>query len=129
MKIKVADIAKIEIFAPGTNGERALRIEEADGEVLIFDEEKYPDLEIVERKNSDVWVIDRAELKEIGINCPLSAKISLFYSRKKKYYLLSCREYDFCVWDQNIEAAKERFFIDIASQTSYIPGNSKENEN
>jgi hypothetical protein len=39
MKHQVKDIKKIELFAPGTAGERALRIETAD-RVEIYDEEK-----------------------------------------------------------------------------------------
>lgn len=38
MKFKTADIKKIEIFAPGTAGERAIRVETAKGEVVIIDE-------------------------------------------------------------------------------------------
>jgi len=51
MKIKVADIAKIEIFAPGTNGERALRIEEENGEVNIIDEDKILNISVDKGKN------------------------------------------------------------------------------
>ena len=38
MNFKTADLAKIEIFAPGTAGERAIRVEKKDGEVVIIDE-------------------------------------------------------------------------------------------
>lgn len=45
MKFKIADIIKIEIFAPGTAGERAIRVETTEG-VEIFDEDKFSELEI-----------------------------------------------------------------------------------
>lgn len=43
MKIKTSDIRKIEVFAPGTAGERAIRLE-TESDVYIFDVDKYPEL-------------------------------------------------------------------------------------
>ncbi len=53
MKFKTAEIKKIELFAPGTAGERALRIETADG-VEIYDEAQYGEIEI--RKTVEKFV-------------------------------------------------------------------------
>ena len=38
MDFKISSLAKIEIFSPGTAGERAIRVEKKDGEVIIIDE-------------------------------------------------------------------------------------------
>ena len=38
MNFKTSELAKIELFAPGTAGERALRLEKKTGEVIILDE-------------------------------------------------------------------------------------------
>lgn len=38
MNFKTSELAKIELFAPGTAGERALRLEKKTGEVIIVDE-------------------------------------------------------------------------------------------
>jgi len=51
MKFKTADIKKIEIFAPGTAGERAIRVETKEGEVEIFNEDDYPEIEIKENEH------------------------------------------------------------------------------
>ncbi len=54
MKHKIKDIKKIELFAPGTAGERAIRIETSDGGVEIYDEAQYGEIEI--RKTVEQFV-------------------------------------------------------------------------
>lgn len=53
-KFKIADIRKIEIFAPGTAGERAIRVE-TNKVVEIFDQNKFPELEF---KDLEAFVED-----------------------------------------------------------------------
>ena len=60
MKIKTGDINKIEIFAPGTAGERAIRVETKD-DVQIFDIEEYP---LLEMKSSKSFVEEFYETDE-----------------------------------------------------------------
>lgn len=53
MKFKTSEIKKIELFAPGTAGERAIRIETTNG-VEIFDAAQFGELEI--RKTVEQFV-------------------------------------------------------------------------
>ncbi len=66
MIFKLSDILKIEIFAPGTAGERAIRVETEDG-VEIFDQEKFAELEIKESpKPSSYLFLQKSDDKILG---------------------------------------------------------------
>lgn len=63
MKFKIADIKRIEIFAPGTAGERAIRVETFDGNIEILNQLDFHSLNFIKKEKIHV-IIDLAKLGE-----------------------------------------------------------------
>ena len=56
MKIKTTDIRKIEIFSPGTAGERAIRVETFTGTTEILDENSFVQIHFIKKKDVEVTI-------------------------------------------------------------------------
>ena len=79
MNFKTADLAKIEIFAPGTAGERAIRVEKKDGEVVIIDEKDAETISISGPPR------DQSSLHIVKFDEDYDAMVDIYYNAYGEY--------------------------------------------
>lgn len=96
MKFKIADIKKIEIFAPGTAGERAIRVETKE-KIEIINESDVHSIHIIEKKNFQVSI----EISKFGEDHDASGYV---YFQGMDEHLLGETLKD--CWDQAVEILK-----------------------